>query len=103
MKLLRVGTTGAERPALLDAEGVLRDLSGVVPDIDGALLADDAALGRIRTAAEAGELPVLDADGLRVEARDVKRCLPSCVCHGNERGSALERKKICSGESSYAK
>ncbi|WUR82522.1 fumarylacetoacetate hydrolase family protein [Streptomyces phaeochromogenes] len=66
MKLLRVGTTGAERPALLDAEGVLRDLSGVVPDIDGTLLADDAALGRIRTAAEAGELPVLDADGLRV-------------------------------------
>ncbi len=66
MKLLRVGTTGAERPALLDAEGVLRDLSGVVPDIDGALLADDVALGRIRTAAEAGELPVLDADGLRV-------------------------------------
>ncbi|MEU4616015.1 fumarylacetoacetate hydrolase family protein [Streptomyces umbrinus] len=66
MKLLRVGTTGAERPALLDAEGVLRDLSGVVPDIDGALLADDAVLGRIRTAAEAGELPVLDADGLRV-------------------------------------
>ncbi|MFF3709934.1 fumarylacetoacetate hydrolase family protein [Streptomyces phaeochromogenes] len=66
MKLLRVGTTGSERPALLDAEGVLRDLSGVVPDIDGALLADDAALGRIRTAAEAGELPVLDADGLRI-------------------------------------
>ncbi|WP_328845947.1 fumarylacetoacetate hydrolase family protein [Streptomyces sp. NBC_00258] len=66
MKLLRVGTTGAERPALLDAERVLRDLSGVVPDIDGALLADDVALGRIRTAAEAGELPVLDADGLRV-------------------------------------
>ncbi|MDQ1038415.1 2-keto-4-pentenoate hydratase/2-oxohepta-3-ene-1,7-dioic acid hydratase in catechol pathway [Streptomyces sp. V3I8] len=66
MKLLRVGTAGAERPALLDAEGVLRDLSGVVPDIDGALLADDEALGRIRTAAEAGELPALDADGLRV-------------------------------------
>ncbi|WP_314412050.1 fumarylacetoacetate hydrolase family protein [Streptomyces kroppenstedtii] len=66
MKLLRVGTAGAERPALLDAEGVLRDLSGVVPDIDGALLADDVALGRIRTAAGAGELPALDADGLRV-------------------------------------
>ncbi|MEU9183141.1 fumarylacetoacetate hydrolase family protein [Streptomyces sp. NPDC048484] len=66
MKLLRVGTAGAERPALLDAEGVLRDLSGIAPDIDGALLADDAALGRIRTAAEAGELPALDADGVRV-------------------------------------
>ncbi|MFE5023639.1 fumarylacetoacetate hydrolase family protein [Streptomyces sp. NPDC056656] len=66
MKLLRVGTAGAERPALLDAEGVLRDLGGVVPDIDGELLADDAALGRVRAAAASGELPVLDADGLRV-------------------------------------
>ncbi|MBG0854967.1 fumarylacetoacetate hydrolase family protein [Streptomyces spinoverrucosus] len=66
MKLLRVGTAGAERPALLDAEGVLRDLSGLVPDIDGALLADDAALGRIRAAAGAGELPVLDGAGLRI-------------------------------------
>ncbi|MFI6564772.1 fumarylacetoacetate hydrolase family protein [Streptomyces sp. NPDC050534] len=66
MKLLRVGTAGAEKPALLDAEGNLRDLSGVVPDIDGALLADAGALQRIRTAAEAGELPSLDATGLRV-------------------------------------
>ena len=66
MKLLRVGTAGAERPALLDADGSLRDLSGVVPDIDGALLAVTAALGRIRSAADSGELPVLDADGLRV-------------------------------------
>ncbi|OXS36384.1 fumarylacetoacetate hydrolase family protein [Streptomyces sp. XY006] len=66
MKLLRVGTAGAERPALLDAEGTLRDLSGVVADIDGALLADEEALGRLRAAAEAGELPVLDATGLRI-------------------------------------
>ncbi|MER5831858.1 fumarylacetoacetate hydrolase family protein [Streptomyces sp. NPDC002130] len=66
MKLLRVGTAGAERPALLDAEGALRDLSGVVPDIDGTLLADEEALGRVRAAADAGDLPVLDATGLRV-------------------------------------
>jgi 2-keto-4-pentenoate hydratase/2-oxohepta-3-ene-1,7-dioic acid hydratase in catechol pathway len=66
MKLLRVGTAGAERPALLDAEGTLRDLSGVVDDIDGALLADDAALGRVRAAAGSGELPALDATGLRI-------------------------------------
>ncbi|MFE0104079.1 fumarylacetoacetate hydrolase family protein [Streptomyces sp. NPDC059009] len=66
MKLLRVGTAGAERPALLDAEGTLRDLSGIVADIDGALLADDAALARVRAAAASGELPVLDATGLRV-------------------------------------
>lgn len=66
MKLLRVGTAGAERPALLDAEGTLRDLSGIVDDIDGALLADAGALGRVRAAAEAGELPALDAEGLRI-------------------------------------
>ncbi|QWB25333.1 MULTISPECIES: fumarylacetoacetate hydrolase family protein [Streptomyces] len=65
MKLLRVGTAGAERPALLDAEGILRDLSGVVADVDGALLADEAALDRVRAAADAGELPALDAAGLR--------------------------------------
>ncbi|WP_428954457.1 fumarylacetoacetate hydrolase family protein [Streptomyces sp. cg35] len=66
MKLLRVGPAGAERPALLDAEGALRDLSGLVPDVDGALLADDAALDRVRAAAASGELPVLDAAGLRI-------------------------------------
>ncbi|MEU3250013.1 fumarylacetoacetate hydrolase family protein [Streptomyces sp. NPDC006997] len=68
MKLLRVGTAGRERPALLDADGVLRDLSGLVPDVDGALLADEGALGRVRDAAEGGELPVLDPVGLRIGA-----------------------------------
>ncbi|MFD0315242.1 fumarylacetoacetate hydrolase family protein [Streptomyces flavalbus] len=66
MKLLRVGTAGQERPALLDAGGVLRDLSGLVPDVDGALLADEGALGRVRAAAEGGELPALDQAGLRI-------------------------------------
>ncbi|MFF1416849.1 fumarylacetoacetate hydrolase family protein [Streptomyces sp. NPDC058280] len=67
MKLLRVGTAGAERPALLDQDGTtLRDLSSLVKDVDGALLADDAALDRVRAAAASGELPVLDAAGLRI-------------------------------------
>ncbi|MFI6873049.1 fumarylacetoacetate hydrolase family protein [Streptomyces sp. NPDC050400] len=66
MKLLRVGPAGAERPALLDAEGTLRDLSDLVADIDGALLADDAALSRIREAAASGDLPALDGAGLRI-------------------------------------
>ncbi|MEV8454437.1 fumarylacetoacetate hydrolase family protein [Streptomyces sp. NPDC052095] len=65
MKLLRVGTAGAERPALLDGNGTLRDLSGLVTDIDGALLADESALARVRAAAAAGDLPELDAEGLR--------------------------------------
>ena len=41
MKLLRVGPAGAEKPALLAADGSLRDLSAHLPDIDGAALAPD--------------------------------------------------------------
>ncbi|KRB92423.1 fumarylacetoacetate hydrolase family protein [Duganella sp. Root198D2] len=33
MKLLRFGPKGHERPGLLDANGVLRDLSGLLPDL----------------------------------------------------------------------
>ena len=33
MKLMRYGARGAEKPALLDAQGVLRDLSGEIVDI----------------------------------------------------------------------
>jgi len=35
MKLLRYGPAGAEKPAMLDADGAIRCLSGVVRDIDG--------------------------------------------------------------------
>ncbi len=66
MKLLRVGNPGAERPALLDEDGALRDLSGIITDIDGDLLADEAKLAAIREAA--ADLPVLDAEGQRIGA-----------------------------------
>ncbi|MFE7410084.1 fumarylacetoacetate hydrolase family protein [Streptomyces laurentii] len=65
MKLLRVGPAGAERPALLDQDGTLRDLSALVDDIDGRLLSDGSALERIRAALGAGVLPALDPAGLR--------------------------------------
>ncbi|MEU8937628.1 fumarylacetoacetate hydrolase family protein [Streptomyces goshikiensis] len=68
MKLLRVGPIGAERPALLYQDGTLRDLSALVTDVDGTLLADGSALSRVREATESGELPVLDAEGLRIGA-----------------------------------
>lgn len=52
---------------MLDEDGTLRDLSGIVTDIDDALLADEDALARVRAAAASpGELPALDAEGLRV-------------------------------------
>ncbi|MBT2382653.1 fumarylacetoacetate hydrolase family protein [Streptomyces sp. ISL-11] len=65
MKLLRVGPVGAERPALLDDEGTLRDLTTVVPDVDGRLLADRSALERVRAAVGARILPAIDPVGLR--------------------------------------
>lgn len=34
MKLLRYGAAGSERPGLIDALGIIRDLSGIVADID---------------------------------------------------------------------
>ncbi len=33
MKLMRYGAKGAEKPALVDAQGTVRELAGVVPDI----------------------------------------------------------------------
>jgi 2,4-diketo-3-deoxy-L-fuconate hydrolase len=41
MKLMRVGPKGAERPALLDDTGTIRDLSGRVDDIAGKALSDE--------------------------------------------------------------
>jgi 2-keto-4-pentenoate hydratase/2-oxohepta-3-ene-1,7-dioic acid hydratase in catechol pathway len=54
VKLLRVGPEGAERPAVLDEDGTLLDLSGVTRDIDPAFLA--TGLDDARAAYEAGEL-----------------------------------------------
>lgn len=48
MKLLRYGASGAERPALLDANGQLRDLSAEIPDVAASALSR-AALKMLRS------------------------------------------------------
>jgi 2,4-didehydro-3-deoxy-L-rhamnonate hydrolase len=53
MKLVRYGVAGKEKPGLIDADGVLRDLSGVVPDIGPEQLSD-AGLARLRKVKTAG-------------------------------------------------
>ena len=58
MKLLRVGAKGAEKPAILAADGTYRDLSSVVPDLAGAALTPEG-IAKIR-ATDATKLPVLD-------------------------------------------
>ena len=58
MKLVRYGNEDAERPGLIDANGVLRDLSAHISDIDGSML-NDAALERLR-ALDTEALPAVD-------------------------------------------
>ncbi len=55
MKLVRHGTPGTERPGLLDAQGILRDLSAHVTDLGGDVLLP-ASLDRLR-ALDAASLP----------------------------------------------
>jgi ureidoglycolate lyase len=59
MKLLRVGSPGNEKPAILHSDGTYRDISGIVPDVAGQALTPEG-LAAIR-AADPASLPVLDA------------------------------------------
>jgi 2,4-diketo-3-deoxy-L-fuconate hydrolase len=60
MKLARYGAPGSERPALVDTEGRVRDLSGIVGDIAGATLGPDtlARLARV----DPDTLPLVEGD-----------------------------------------
>jgi 2,4-diketo-3-deoxy-L-fuconate hydrolase len=60
MKLLRYGTPGQERPALLDAAGKIRDLGDLVDDISGDVLSP-VSLARLATL-HAEALPIVPAD-----------------------------------------
>lgn len=59
MKLMRVGPAGQEKPAILDGNGVIRDISAHVADIDGSVLGADglAKLAGI----DLGSCPAVDA------------------------------------------
>jgi len=65
MKLARYGEKGAERPALVDADGRLRDLSAHVDDIAGAALSADV-LARL-AAIDPAALPLVE-EGARLGA-----------------------------------
>ncbi len=60
MKLLRHGPAGAEKPALLAADGTVRDLSGVIADLSGEVLSD-AGLARL-AAIDPATLPEVTVD-----------------------------------------
>lgn len=96
MKLLRYGPAGAEKPAMLAADGSIRCLSGIIRDIDGYALSD-AALTML-----AG----IDPDSLpRVEGNPrIGPCVPrpvNYVCiglnyadHAAETGNPIPKEPI---------
>ncbi len=77
MKLVRFGARGSEKPGLIDAQGVVRDLSGSVPDIDARTLSP-AALAHLRTI-DPATLPAAPA-GARLAA--CVGSIPNLVCIG---------------------
>ena len=96
LKFLRIGEVGVERPAALDEDGVLWDLSPLASDIDGDFLAS-GGLDAAAEAVAAGGLPVIDdpADGtgLRIGAPVARPQAVICIgmnyaAHAAESGSA---------------
>ncbi len=61
MKLLRYGAKGAEKPALVDAQGRVRDLSGELVDITAQTLTPKG-LDKLR-ALDAASLPIVEKPG----------------------------------------
>ena len=61
MKLMRYGAKGAEKPALVDAQGQVRDLSGVLADITAHTLTPKG-LDRLR-ALDPTTLPLVEKPG----------------------------------------
>ncbi|NYT71593.1 fumarylacetoacetate hydrolase family protein [Halomonas sp. QX-2] len=60
MKLLRFGTTGQEKPGILDSQGKVRDLSALVSDVAGDVLSDEG-LQKLRDV-DLSTLPEVAAD-----------------------------------------
>lgn len=69
MKLLRVGPPGAERPAVLEPDGTVRDASAVTGDYDSAFFAADG-LEELRETLQRSpdQLPEIATDGTRTGA-----------------------------------
>ncbi|MDD2861149.1 MAG: fumarylacetoacetate hydrolase family protein [Acidiphilium sp.] len=96
MKLFRHGSVGAEKPGILDREGVRRDLSAHLPVLDGAALAD-GTLERI-AAIDLSSLPVVP-EGVRLGAPLPRPVNFVCIGlnyadHAAETGAAIPKEPI---------
>ncbi|HEY7173817.1 MAG TPA: fumarylacetoacetate hydrolase family protein [Micromonosporaceae bacterium] len=94
---MRLGPRGAERPAAIDADGVVRDLSAVIADIDAVFLA--GGLVDATDALARGALPALDISGVRVGAPIARPGKVVCIGlnyrdHAAETGQAVPTRPI---------
>jgi 2-keto-4-pentenoate hydratase/2-oxohepta-3-ene-1,7-dioic acid hydratase in catechol pathway len=98
VELLRLGAVGEERPYVRATDGTVHDLTPLTADIDGAFLAADG-IARTRAALEAGELPAVDVEGLRVGAPIARPGAVVCIgmnyaAHAAESGSEPPKQPI---------
>ena len=97
MKLLRVGIQGAERPAVLGADGAIHDVSGMVGDYDSSFFAG-GGIERVAAAWAAGGLPVIEP-GERVGAPIARPGKVVCIGlnyrdHAAETGQAVPERPV---------
>jgi 2-keto-4-pentenoate hydratase/2-oxohepta-3-ene-1,7-dioic acid hydratase in catechol pathway len=90
MKLMRVGQPGQEKPAILDAEGKIRDLSAHVKDIGGDAISPEG-LKKI-AAIDLSTLPVLNEDRIGACVAGTGKFI--CIClnfsdHAAETGATV--------------
>jgi 2-keto-4-pentenoate hydratase/2-oxohepta-3-ene-1,7-dioic acid hydratase in catechol pathway len=98
VELLRLGAVGEERPYVRAADGTVHDLSSITGDIDGAFLASDG-IARARAALEAGDLPAVDVEGLRIGAPIARPMAVVCIgqnyaAHAAESGAESPKQPI---------
>jgi ureidoglycolate lyase len=96
MKLLRYGPAGAEKPALLAADGTLRDLSGVIADVSGEALSP-TGLARLRALDPAALPQVTGNPRLGPPVADMRNFI--CIGlnyadHAAETGAAVPKEPI---------
>lgn len=96
MKLVRYGKAGAERPGVLDKDGLIRDLSHVVPDIGATQLSPNALAQLAQLDLDA--LPPVSGDPrLGCPMADVGKCIGiglNYTDHAEETGSPIPTEPI---------
>jgi len=99
MKLVRIGEPGAERPAVLDKDGVARDVSGTAADFGPAFFAGGGLAAVAAVAADPAALAALPALDGRIGAPVARPGKVVCIGlnyrdHAAETGAAIPERPV---------